>query len=87
MRKGWKSQPLSAVASAIPEADSFVPESFSAAPHVAGDNAAFATFIPASELEQPAFVAFSSKNGLHRASSKPYRETRRSSGSKGNSIQ
>jgi len=32
-----------------------------------GHNAAFATFLPASELEQSAFVAFSSKNGLHRA--------------------
>jgi len=36
-----------------------------------GHNAAFATFLPASELEQSAFVAFSSKNGPHHASSRP----------------
>ena len=47
-----------------------MPEFLTAAPHAAGDNAAFATFLPASELELPAFVAFSSKNGLHRASSR-----------------
>jgi hypothetical protein len=33
-----------------------------------GDNEAFATVLPASELEQSAFVAFLPKNGLHRAS-------------------
>jgi hypothetical protein len=33
-----------------------------------GDNEAFATVLPASELEQSAFVALLPKNGLHRAS-------------------
>jgi hypothetical protein len=47
-----------------------VPEFFSAAPHREGADAAFATFRPASELEQSVFVAFSSKNGPHRASSR-----------------
>jgi hypothetical protein len=36
--------------------------------HGIGDKAAFATVRPTSELEQSAFVAFSPKNGPHRAS-------------------
>jgi hypothetical protein len=36
--------------------------------HGIGDNEAFAIVLPASELEQSAFVALSPKNGLHRAS-------------------
>ena len=39
--------------------------------HGIGDNEAFATVLPASELEQSAFVAFSSKNGLHRPARRP----------------
>jgi hypothetical protein len=69
-RQKRKSQPLSAFAVSIGKAGSPLPEFFSTAPHRKGNDAAFATFLPASELEQSAFVAFSSKNGPHRASSR-----------------
>src|SRR4030095_3501820 len=36
--------------------------------HGIGDTEIFATVLPTSELEQSAFVAFSPKNGPHRAS-------------------